>query len=789
MLVKALKEIVIESVSASGTTVTRDFYRTGDIVPVTTAYSAQLIADGEAVAYTGTLAASAPFKSETLANPAAGSAASGIFPADAAGVLVNDGNGTLTWSASAGGGGNTSILTDNGDGTFTHNDGAGTLVTFNGAPDQITSLSYSTVTKVLTYTDEQNVATSISLAALAADIYVNAATFNPTTNILTLNDTSTTTAAVTVDMSALRAILTDHMDKTYTFNDGAGTTTLIDARADSTAISPAAANGTGAVGTSTLKARQDHQHPAQGVSADAGNSIAVGTDGLHYFKQAVTTLVFDPVADSLTYTDEAGVAHAIDISGVVNFATVVSPAATDAVGLVGVSVKAARQDHRHPAQAPSANALNAIVAGTDGLHWAPDEVVYSTAALTGPAPAGAQWGINATNGDAYYVSGGNWTPMPVPPADRILEKVTKAAHGFTVLTPVYFNGTTWLGAQANTEASAAQGVVTKVIDANTFEVTTHGAVTIAGHGLGATASTYYLSQTIPSLSAAKPTSGLLQSVLFVRDANTIFVAIGEISSASTAAATPTPLGRASAYRTTVINASASGSVPFETKGTSVNITESLLTNGLVTLVAGKTYRIGAGVRLESPASGWSHWYVRTTGGVNISGAISLDAANSPANNSSLSSTEVIYTPTANETIGLFLDAISPIGEAGPGTYLTVEELPSDTIVSTNVVVRQKQINTQTGTLYTIALADVSNLVAMNASVLNTVRIPTNATTPFAIGDTISVVQYGVGQTNITGDVGVTINSVGGLATINGQYATVTMTKTGADTWLLSGNLV
>ncbi|RME21630.1 MAG: hypothetical protein D6800_11870, partial [Candidatus Zixiibacteriota bacterium] len=51
------------------------------------------------------------------------------------------------------------------------------------------------------------------------------------------------------------------------------------ARSPATNISPAADNATGAVGTSTAYAREDHKHPAQGVSADANNSLTVGSDG------------------------------------------------------------------------------------------------------------------------------------------------------------------------------------------------------------------------------------------------------------------------------------------------------------------------------------------------------------------------------------------------------------------------------------------------------------------------------------------------------------------------------
>ncbi|RME12163.1 MAG: hypothetical protein D6816_01230 [Bacteroidetes bacterium] len=47
----------------------------------------------------------------------------------------------------------------------------------------------------------------------------------------------------------------------------------------------------------------------------------------------------------------------------------------------------------------------------------PDEVISNAGPLSGPAPAGAQWGFDETNGQAYYVSGGNWQAMPVVTTD------------------------------------------------------------------------------------------------------------------------------------------------------------------------------------------------------------------------------------------------------------------------------------------------------------------------------------------------------------------------------------
>lgn len=73
----------------------------------------------------------------------------------------------------------------------------------------ITSLSYSNATQVLTYLSETGVPTIIDLSALAADIFVNGATFNASTGVLTLTDNSGTTPDVIVNLGALLGVSTN----------------------------------------------------------------------------------------------------------------------------------------------------------------------------------------------------------------------------------------------------------------------------------------------------------------------------------------------------------------------------------------------------------------------------------------------------------------------------------------------------------------------------------------------------------------------------------------------------
>ncbi|MFK7942356.1 MAG: hypothetical protein AB8B85_05495, partial [Paracoccaceae bacterium] len=183
------------------------------------------------------------------------------------------------------------------------------------------------------------------------------------------------------------------------------------------AISPAADDAVGAIGVSDEYAREDHKHPAQGISADAVNQLSVGTDGLHFYGGSnivfitntgtapatagsptdaealaaagggATRDVFvrytgtDVVADPNTYVwfiDDLGAITRIQEPS--EFADAISPAASDATGAVGVVAQAAREDHQHPAQAVSADAEQLLKAGADGLHMLdPDDLISADA--------------------------------------------------------------------------------------------------------------------------------------------------------------------------------------------------------------------------------------------------------------------------------------------------------------------------------------------------------------------------------------------------------------------------
>ena len=98
-------------------------------------------------------------------------------------------------------------------------------------------------------------------------------------------------------------------------------------------------------------------------------------------------------------------------------------------------------------------------------------------------------------------------------------------------------------------------------------------------------------------------------------------------------------------------------------------------------------------------------------------------------------------------------------------------------------------NPQTGTTYTLGLADaISGVTLANAGAI-TLTVPPNSSVPFAVGTRILLAQTGAGAVTIAPDSGVTINSLAGADEIVGQYGAATLWQVAVDEWVLFGDLV
>ena len=88
--------------------------------------------------------------------------------------------------------------------------------------------------------------------------------------------------------------------------------------------------------------------------------------------------------------------------------------------------------------------------------------------------------------------------------------------------------------------------------------------------------------------------------------------------------------------------------------------------------------------------------------------------------------------------------------------------------------------------YSLVLTDKA--IDMSTSALNTLTIPTNANVAFTVGTRVLLTQSGTGQTTISADPGVTINSADGKLSLRTQYSWASLIKRDTDAWWLSGDL-
>lgn len=98
-----------------------------------------------------------------------------------------------------------------------------------------------------------------------------------------------------------------------------------------------------------------------------------------------------------------------------------------------------------------------------------------------------------------------------------------------------------------------------------------------------------------------------------------------------------------------------------------------------------------------------------------------------------------------------------------------------------------EINSQTGTTYTLLLTDAGKCVEMNNASANTLTVPPNSVA-FPVGTTLLVRMMGAGQTSIAAGGGVTIHTP---LTLNlfAQYSLASLHKRATNEWCLDGGLL
>lgn len=92
--------------------------------------------------------------------------------------------------------------------------------------------------------------------------------------------------------------------------------------------------------------------------------------------------------------------------------------------------------------------------------------------------------------------------------------------------------------------------------------------------------------------------------------------------------------------------------------------------------------------------------------------------------------------------------------------------------------------------YTIKQEDAGRTIVMDMSVANVVTVPEFSSVPFAPGETVNIIQAGLGQTEIQGQsASVIINSKSGFKKLIDRYAGATLVNVSQNNWILIGDLV
>src|SRR5690606_1842566 len=99
------------------------------------------------------------------------------------------------------------------------------------------------------------------------------------------------------------------------------------------------------------------------------------------------------------------------------------------------------------------------------------------------------------------------------------------------------------------------------------------------------------------------------------------------------------------------------------------------------------------------------------------------------------------------------------------------------------------ITSTTNSSYTLNISDAGKLITQDNSSPNIITVPANSLVAFPLGTIIMITQYGAGQTTISKDTGVVINSLGDALRLQGKDATATLTKVSTDTWILNGDII
>jgi len=142
--------------------------------------------------------------------------------------------------------------------------------------------------------------------------------------------------------------------------------------------------------------------------------------------------------------------------------------------------------------------------------------------------------------------------------------------------------------------------------------------------------------------------------------------------------------------------------------------------------------------------------------------------------------------------GLTGGTISTTGTVAVDTSVVTTLTGTQTLTNKTLTAPQitQAINAQTGTTYTLVLADDTSLVTLANAAAIALTIPLNSSVAFPIGACVDIVQFGAGQVTVAGASGVTLVSTGGTSATpktRVQNSGITLRKLGTDSWIAIGD--
>jgi hypothetical protein len=110
------------------------------------------------------------------------------------------------------------------------------------------------------------------------------------------------------------------------------------------------------------------------------------------------------------------------------------------------------------------------------------------------------------------------------------------------------------------------------------------------------------------------------------------------------------------------------------------------------------------------------------------------------------------------------------------------------LVTLGAVAQAQTVNAQTGTTYTLVLADAGKLVSLSNAAAITLTLPQDTDVAIAVGTYVDFYQLGAGQVTVVAGTGATLRTSGLTAKARAQYSRFSAQKVSANTWSLFGDL-